>query len=92
MSKPEAERQVIVTWYTPEEKLPPEDVYAVITFSGRRNDYQSYEHAIGTGAYYSDEGWMIEGMDETESDLMTVEAWCDLDAYGMKQSVKGGNR
>lgn len=33
-----------------------------------------------------------ERQDETESDLMTVEAWCDLDAYGMKQSVKGGNR
>lgn len=28
------ERQVIVTWYTPEEKLPEEDVFVVVTLSG----------------------------------------------------------
>ena len=32
------ERQVIVTWYTPEEKMPPEDLFVVVTFSGRAND------------------------------------------------------
>lgn len=84
MSKLAKERQVIVTWYDPAEKLPPEDEYVVITFSGRRNDNLSYEHAFGIGAYYPVEGWLIDGMDEIESDRMTVEAWADLDAYGFE--------
>lgn len=83
MSKPVKERQVIVTWYDPAEKLPPEDEYVVITFTGRRNGHQTYEHALGIGAYYPGEGWLIDGMDEIESDLMTIEAWADLDAYGL---------
>lgn len=85
MNKAEAERQVIVTWYKPEEKLPPEDEYVVITFSGRRNINQSYIHALGIGVYYQGDGWLIDGMDEIESDFMTIEAWADLDSYGMEE-------
>ena len=81
MSKPVKERQVIVTWYTPDEKLPPEDESVVITFSGKINKYISYEHAIGIGDYLPEKGWLIDGMDWEESDAMTIEAWCDLDAY-----------
>ena len=29
------ERQVIVTWYTPEEKLPADDNFMVVTISGK---------------------------------------------------------
>lgn len=73
---------MIVTWYDPAKKLPPEDVYVVITFSGRRNEQQiGYEHALGTGVYYQGDGWLIDGMDEIQSDLMTIEAWADLDPY-----------
>ena len=75
MDKAAAERQVIVTWYKPEEKLPPEDEYVVITFSGRRNINQLYIHALGIGVYYQGDGWLIDGMDEIESDFMTIEAW-----------------
>lgn len=83
LNKAAAERQVIVTWYKPEEKLPPEDEYVVITFSGRRNINQSYIHALGIGVYYQGDGWLIDGMDEIESDFMTIEAWADLAPYGM---------
>ena len=71
-----AVRQDIATWYTPEEKRPPEDETVVITFNGPR-----HIHALGCGAYCEDEGWLIYGMNETDSDKMTVEAWCDLDPY-----------
>lgn len=80
MSKPVKERQVIVTWYTPAEKLPPEDECVVITFSGR-NEQIEYEHALGTGVYYQVEGWRVDGMDDDESDRMTIEAWAYLDPY-----------
>ena len=74
-----AVRQDIATWYTPEEKLPPEDEIVVITFNGPR-----HIHALGCGAYCEDEGWwLIYGMNETDSDKMTVEAWCDLEPYMM---------
>ena len=45
-NKAAAERQVIVTWYTPEEKLPPDDGDVVVTFSGNYGQC-SYRHALG---------------------------------------------
>ena len=52
-----AVRQDIATWYTPEEKRPPENETVVITFNGPR-----HIHALGCGAYCEDEGWLIYGM------------------------------
>lgn len=77
-TKSMAVRQDIVTWHTPEEKLPPEFDTVVITFSGPR-----HIHALGSGAYCENEGWLIDGMDAEASDAMTVEAWCDLEPYMM---------
>lgn len=75
------ERQVIVTWFTPEEKLPPEDWFCVVTYSGKDGN-KGYDHALGIGAYWEDGGWYIEGLsDEAE---FTVHAWADLDPYGVK--------
>lgn len=82
MSKAAAERQVIVTWYLPKKKLPPEDEEVVITFSGKVHNV-IYDHAIGIASYFPGEGWMIDGMDENASDRMTIEAWADLEPYGM---------
>ena len=79
VSDPVRKRQVIVTWYDPAKKLPPEDECVVITFSGRRNISNSYIHALGIGVYYEGDGWLIDGMSEAESDRMTIEAWADLD-------------
>lgn len=77
-TKSMAVRQDIATWYTPEKKLPPEFDIVVITFSGPRRI-----HALGCGSYCENEGWLIGGMDKTDSDKMTVEAWCDLEPYMM---------
>ena len=71
-----AVRQDVVTWHTPEEKRPPEDEIVVITFSGPR-----HIHSLGCGSYCENEGWLIYGMNETDSDKMTVEAWCDLEPF-----------
>jgi hypothetical protein len=56
MGKAAKERQVIVTWYDPAEKLPPEGEDVVVTFSGKINKYISYEHAIGIGDYLPEKG------------------------------------
>lgn len=83
MGKPAAERQVIVTWYTPDEKLPPEDLEMVVIFSGRYG-LKEYVHALGLAWYYKDDGWLIDDMSDEESSAMTIEAWADLDPYGME--------
>ena len=77
------ERQVIVTWYTPEEKLPPEHYQVVVTVSGT-DGYVTYEHALMLATYAEDGlGWLIDGCSD-DVDL-TVEAWADLDPYGWKE-------
>ena len=81
MSKAARERQVIATWYEPKKKLPPTDQYVVITYSGKVGN-RSFVNALGIGAYYPGKGWFIDGLDEIESDCMTVHAWCDLEPYG----------
>ena len=83
LNKAAAERQVIATWYKPEEKLPPADCNTVITFSGKLKN-TIYDHALGIASYFPGEGWGIDGMDENVSDRMTIEAWADLEAYGTR--------
>ena len=74
------ERQVIVTWYTPKEKLPPDDTSVLVTVSGRRGSCL-YDRALMIGEFSQDEGWFIEG---EELDSLTVHAWCDIEPYGFK--------
>lgn len=31
--------------------------------------------------HYQGKGWLIDGMNEDESDRMVIEAWADLDPY-----------
>lgn len=73
------ERQVIVTWHKPEEKLPPEYVSVVATISGKRKN-SIYEQAMVMMEWGDDGcGWMpVEGPDFDE---LTVHAWADLDSY-----------
>lgn len=73
-----SERQVIVTWYTPEEKLPPEDMGVVATVSGNVNGTTIFERAVLVVCYDKEEGWYSEDYNFTE---LTVHAWCDLEAY-----------
>lgn len=78
------ERQVFVTWYTPEEKLPPDDIFVIATISGKCGGV-TYDHTFAIATYYSDEGWCFDGMDPEESDAsITVNAWCDLEPYGIQ--------
>ena len=75
------ERQVIVTWYRPEEKLPPEGCTVVATISGKAGNVV-YEKAMAMMEWASDGcGWMAADMD-VEFDSLTVHAWCDLESYG----------
>ena len=72
------EKQVITTWYTPEEKLPPEDIGVIATISGKAKNY-TLDHAVVTMYWCADEGWYSDEYDFTE---LTVHAWCDLEPYG----------
>ena len=75
------ERQVIVTWYTPQEKLPPEFTSVVATISGRAQN-AIYDHAMIMMEYASDGcGWLAAD-DDIEFEELTVHAWCDLEPYG----------
>ena len=40
------ERQVIVTWHKPDEKLPEEGVFVVVSFSGKAGNIR-YDHTFG---------------------------------------------
>ena len=75
-----AERQVFVTWYTPEEKMPKEDEFVVVTISGE-GPYITYDHALMTAAWLGDEGWYVEGID-VDTKEYKIHAWCDLEPYG----------
>lgn len=81
------ERQVIATWYTPQEKLPPEDNHVLVTVSGSDKN-TIYDHALQIGSWMDDGlGWLVEGFsDEAE---VIVHAWCDIDPYGFKEDAYG---
>ena len=69
------ERHVIVTWYTPEEKLPDLDVSVIATVSGKADNI-TFDHAL-TILFWCGEG---EGWYSAEYDFKELEVhyWCDL--------------
>lgn len=71
------ERQVIVTWFTPEEKLPEEDIGVLATVTARVKN-REFVRAILTVFYCKSEGWYELDYGFTE---LTVHAWCDLEPY-----------
>lgn len=74
------ERQTIVTWYTPDEKKPPEGDIVVVSISGRQNANVTFDHAFALAEWYDDgEGWTLS---DIEMESFTVHAWCDLMPYG----------
>ena len=74
------ERQVIVTWYKPEERVPKDCDFVVVSISGHCRNVR-YDHALMIGSYYDDDGsgWEIDGLPENAE--FTVHAWCDLEPY-----------
>lgn len=77
------ERQTIVTWYKPEEKMPPEciDVVACISFKGK---HVTYDHAMVIGNWAADgDDWIFyDPLANRYKDRVTVHAWADLEPYG----------
>ena len=75
------ERQTIVTWYTPEEKMPNEGDITVVTISGKRGGV-TYDHSFALAEWFNDgDGWNLTDIDMDE---FTVHAWADLTPYGGK--------
>ena len=71
------ERQVIVTWFTPEEKLPEEDVCVLATVTATAGN-KRFIRTVLPVFYCKSEGWYE--LDYGFSEL-TVHAWCDLEPY-----------
>ena len=80
------ERQVFVTWYTPEEKMPEEHYFVVATIS-LKADSVTYDHAFVIANYADDgegyNGWIFDDpIANRYADKVTIHAWCDLTPYG----------
>lgn len=83
-------RQVTATWYTPEEKLPPEYESVVVSITGHIGDHTYFDHAIEVAEWADDGcGWMIYGLTYDEDSDITIDAWCDLEAY--EEGEEDGN-
>ena len=76
--KAAVERQTIVTWFTPEEKLPEEDVCVLATVTATAGN-KRFIRTILPVFYCEDEGWYELDYGFSE---MIVHAWCDLEPYG----------
>lgn len=72
------ERQMFVTWYTPEEKLPKEGYIVVASVSGSRENV-CYDHAFMLVEWYEGDGFYPTELDDMDD--FTVHAWCDLVPY-----------
>ena len=75
------ERQVIVTWHTPAEKLPEKFQTDVATISGKGIGVK-YDHAFGLIEWTGDQ-WDMDMVDVDWTEFV-VHAWCDLEPYGGK--------
>lgn len=75
------ERQVIVTWYTPAEKMPEEFETVIATISGK-SDSMEYDHAFGLVEWTGDQ-WDVSMVDIDLAEYV-IHAWCDLEPYGGK--------
>jgi len=76
------ERQTIVTWYKPEERLPKDDVFVVTCISGKFGNV-TYDHALIVANWMDDDGWFFEdSLAERFHENVTVHAWADLEPYG----------
>lgn len=63
-----------IKWYTPEERLPPEDVSLVALIDGKAGN-KIFDHAMVILEWSNDDGWWSM---EYDFDEFRVIAWCDL--------------
>ena len=82
------ERQVIVTWYKPDEKMPEEHYFVVACISMKTKNV-TYDHALVIANYADDDegfnGWIFDDVFANRfAENVTIHAWCDLKPYGGK--------
>lgn len=53
------EKQVIVSWYTPEEKKPEPDVFVILTVSAKVTNV-TYDHALVLATWGEEDGWIFD--------------------------------
>lgn len=76
------ERQTIVTWTDPADRLPADDEFVVVTVSGKFGNV-TYDHAMVIANYMEEEGWFfLDSLLERFNEIVTVHAWADLEPYG----------
>ena len=77
------ERQTIVTWFKPEEKMPPEHIF-VVTCISFKGDHVTYDHGLVIGNWADDgDDWIFDDpLANRYKDRVTVHAWADLEPYG----------
>ncbi len=76
------ERQTIVTWHRPNERVPEDGVYVVATISGKVGNI-NFDHALVMAEYWNDEGWTVDPYDfDRKGAWLKVHAWADLEPYG----------
>lgn len=79
--KPASVRQQIITWHTPQEKLPEPGRKVLVTFSGKPKT-MGYNHYLAVGEYWKAERkWMIDGIIPYEAEQRIINAWADIDPY-----------
>lgn len=82
------ERQTIVTWHKPEEKMPEAYNFVIATISLRAS-WITYDRVLVVANWADDEegcdGWIFDDpIANRYADRVTVHAWCDLEPYGWK--------
>lgn len=78
-----ASKQAIVTWYTPDECLPPQYETVPATVSGKSRNV-IFDHALVMASYCEQGGWSIEDFcfdDQLKGSWLKVHAWADLEPY-----------
>ena len=67
-----------VIWYTPNEKLPPEDKIVTATICGKAGRIV-FDHSVVELGWCIKEGWYSQEYNFEELDVL---AWCDFAPYG----------
>lgn len=78
---PASVRQQIITWHTPQEKLPEDGKDVLITFSGSSKMIE-YNHCLAIGVYWPEKKeWFIDLFSLYAVEQATVHAWAYVEPY-----------
>ena len=76
------EKQVIVNWYTPEEKMSEEHYFVVACISFKMDNI-TYDHGLVIANWADDDdGWLFDDpIANRYKDKVIIHAWADLEPY-----------